>query len=520
MTNVLYDFFNLPSDKRDSLALITATEALTYNDMVTKIGQIQQWLCCQNLNPQDRVVLAIPPSVELYTLLLALIGLNIAAVFIDPGFTPRQMAHCIQSSGAKMVIGRRKAGLLKLRFPECRKRPFIGTDGHLWPLVKRWKLPAASQSPVAVPCLPDDHCMITFTTGTTGASKAADRTHGLLHRQLNAIAMRESDTPPAVWMSTFPVTALYCFSRGVTFCFPDITLRQQRKANPDTILAQLTQWNVDGITASPAFFHALASQDHRYPTVREVFVGGACVSRKLVTKLVKIFPNMDRLVIVYGSTEVEPVCLQNGLKLLDRQDRGANVGPVLPEIRTHLVDTDRLDADIDAGMSIDLETYTVLQGEIGELVLTAPHLMDRYLLEESEKSTKVTDLSGTRWHRMGDMGYFNSAQELVLVGRKKDRIQWAGTRVHPYPIEMELATRHGIHMAALVDAPSIGVVLVIQPEVGQPFDPAEVATTLGQFGLEGISVRSISEMPVDVRHNSRVDRSALIQAISATTSVY
>ena len=532
--NVLYTFFHLPQETHQKLALITAKESLTYGEIFMRMGQIQAWLQAQNLKAQDRVILAIPPSVELYVLLLALIGLNIAAVFIDPGFTPRQMAHCIQSSGGKMVIGRRKAGLLKMLFSECRGIRFIGTDGGIWPWVERLKVPPSYTSPILTPCLPDDHCIITFTSGTTGANKAADRTHGLVLRQLNAIMKRESKTPPSVWMSTFPVTALYCFSRGVTFCFPNVDLRKQRTADPHKIAAQLDTAGIDGITASPAFFHALATKPLQYPSVREVFVGGACVSQKLVTKIQGMFPNMARLVIVYGATEIEPVCLQNGLTLHNRNDQGANVGPILPEIQFYLVDTDRLDADIELGRPIELAAYSVPEGHPGELVLIAPHLMDRYLTT-SEQAAKVTDAVGTRWHRMGDMGYLNRHHELVLVGRKKDRIRIKGVLLHPYPIEMALANLEGIHMAAVVNTPELGVGVVIQPEVSRTYDPRALAKTLEKFGLHAcqndrdaathdrsmspIFVRMTPEMPVDVRHNSRVDRTQLIQYISKTKPV-
>ncbi len=98
-------------------------ERLTYSEFASRVGVVQSKFGQLGFKPKDRVVVMFAPSVELYVLLTALFASNIAAVFIDPGFSLRRIAHCIQEAHATAVIGVKKVGILRVLFSGLRRIP-------------------------------------------------------------------------------------------------------------------------------------------------------------------------------------------------------------------------------------------------------------------------------------------------------------------------------------------------------------------------------------------------------------
>ena len=429
--NFAYRMLTHDGETLSKPALVSAeTTPLSYQIFYQKVAQVQAYLELLGLKPGHRVVIMFPPCEGLYILLTALMALNITAVFIDPGFPLKAIAHCIQSSQAQAVIGLKKVGVLKLWVGNCGHIPFYGVDGGLWPFVKSWKIPNSPTAlPKVIPCLKEDHCLITFSSGTTGNHKASDRTHDLLIRQTAAI---DSVIPADLFssgMSTFPISAFLAFIRGNTYVIPDVELRKQGEADPKRIAAQIEANNIQGIAGSPAFYSAICSNDELISvskSIRYVMVGGATVSQKLSKRLCVVFKHAE-IVAIYGSTEVEPVCLKQITQdTLSKQEAGIHVGKPVASILLKIVDS---------------EFAEVQPGDVGEIIVSGTHVMDRYLDPQSDSSNKFLDDQGQRWHRMGDAGFLNPEGELVLVGRMQDKMQISGRLYYPFPIE-ELLNNH------------------------------------------------------------------------------
>ncbi len=334
---------------------------------------------------------------------------------------------------------------------------------------------------------PNTLALITYTTGSTGRPKAVARTHGLLDAQHRALQghmkLRASD----VDLATLPIFALNSLAAGATVAIADCDLRRPGAADPTRILDQIARHGVTTISGSPAFFarivEGLEARESVLPQIRAVWTGGARVSAALAQRLCAVFPEAT-VEIVYGSTEAEPIatidCRADSQALTDGEadGRGALVGLPVPEITVRVVRSGTLEEAED----------------IGEIIVTGAHVNPAYWEDpEADAANKIRD--GERvWHRTGDTGRRDSTGRIWLVGRTGDVVDG----LHPFPVEAAAERVQGIRRAALIDFG--GALLCVEGD--GDLDAVRIAAGVAR-------VRRVANIPVDRRHNAKVDRTAL-----------
>ena len=145
--------------------------------------------------------------------------------------------------------------------------------------------------------------------------------------------------------------------------------------------------------------------------------------------------------------------------------RIGSVGPVA-DCEVRLVD--------DAG-------HEVARGEIGEIEVRGPQVFDGYI--------DVVDQAGPifvgGWYRMGDLGRFDDAGELHVVGRVKDIINRGGEKLSPSAIDAAMRAVPGV-----VDAAAFGVP---HPRLGEELVAAVVRAPGSDVSEEaiGVAVRAL-----------------------------
>jgi acyl-CoA synthetase (AMP-forming)/AMP-acid ligase II len=104
------------------------------------------------------------------------------------------------------------------------------------------------------------------------------------------------------------------------------------------------------------------------------------------------------------------------------------------------------------GMSaraVDADGREVPRGEIGEMVVRGPGVMQGYW--NDPEATREISLDG--WIRTGDLGFVDDEGRIHLVDRTKDVIIRAGQNVYPSEIERALMTHPAVRDAAVVGMP-------------------------------------------------------------------
>jgi acyl-CoA synthetase (AMP-forming)/AMP-acid ligase II len=160
-------------------------------------------------------------------------------------------------------------------------------------------------------------------------------------------------------------------------------------------------------------------------------------------------------------------------------------------------------------------------GELGEIVVKGAVVTRSYLHRpEQTARAKIEDQDGV-WHRMGDLGYFDSRGRLWMCGRKSHRVETPDELLLPVPVEAIFNVHPDVARTALVGIGQLGQqqpVLVVELNSGQTPSGSEKdrlvkeLLALGQAYEHTRSIRDFlfhPSFPVDVRHNVKIQREKL-----------
>jgi olefin beta-lactone synthetase len=508
-------------------ALGMESGVISFGALWDRIGRAAAGLRRLGLGAGERAIVMIPMSIDLYVAMLALLEIGAVAVFVDPWIGRRQIAAFAAFAGPRAWIGVPRSHLLRLLDPRLRAIPIAITTGRrLGPLpapLSLAELEREAGDGSIRPVSPGDPALITFTTGSSGEPKGANRTHGFLLAQRAALAAEFPAREGDVEMTMFPVFALNNLAAGVPSIVPAMDFRRVDRVDAGRVLAQMRRHGVTTCTASPPFFDRLAAAletAKERPRLRRLLTGGAPVSDAQVRVWRRAFPETE-ILVAYGSTEAEPVAHLTAEERLAATNPGRPLAPgycagaPIGRLRARVV---RIHAGpIELGVD-GWAPWELAAGEIGELVVTGEHVCrDYYRNPGAVRETKIADPDGAVWHRMGDTGSFDALGRFWLAGRVHSTIRRGGALVHPQLVEQAaLGDDPRLRRAAAVGLPDaeLGerVVLAVETCTAKTAEgiAGEIAARVAAAGLplDGIALTG-EPLPVDPRHNSKIDYAKL-----------
>jgi acyl-CoA synthetase (AMP-forming)/AMP-acid ligase II len=155
-------------------------------------------------------------------------------------------------------------------------------------------------------------------------------------------------------------------------------------------------------------------------------------------------------------------------------------------------------------------------GFIGEIVVVGDHVLTGYLHGRGDAETKIR-CGGRVWHRTGDAGRLDADGNLWLQGRVSALIERGDHKLFPFGVECAASEQAGVFRSALVRHGG-HVVLVVQIEPGS--DREDIARQLhAQLGWARLDrILFVDVLPVDARHNAKVDYPALERLLARVDS--
>lgn len=498
-------------------------ESITYKDLVEKINAVSGGLKDIGISKGDRVIIFIPLSVELYVTMFAVQRLGAIAVFLDSWARKDHLGVCAKAVAPKVMISFEKAFELCSAVPELANiqiKIVVGPHqksyaGDLELLVKSPTFPEIEA------VQPNDTALITFTTGSSGVPKGADRTHRFLaaqHRALDKeIPYKEDDRDLLV----FPIFSLNNLAGGVTTVLPAIDLAAPSDKDAAMIINQFLSADITCCTVSPSIFINIAEYCRKnkitLSRLRRVVTGGAPVSKDNVRDFKAIAPAAEILVL-YGSTEVEPIAhIEADEMLRDHAKReGVNVGRISEDLEYKFIKIWRKNIELTAQ---GWQEWTVESGKAGELVVSGAHVCENYYNNlEAFKSTKIKEVNGKIWHRTGDVGVLDEQGRLWLVGRVHNTIMRANQYLFPVYAEILLKRLDFIRQAAFLGIEDIQLgekacaAFSLKDEF-KPEDMEEYTAVIKRLFDENKipldKIMMVKEIPMDPRHHSKVEYSKL-----------
>ncbi|NTV15461.1 MAG: AMP-binding protein [Desulfobulbaceae bacterium] len=499
-------------------------KGITFRELMQQVNACSRGLHQQGLRPGERAIVMIPMSIELYVVLLGIINLGAVAVFVDPWVSARQIAAFCAHAAPQAFIGIGKSHLLRLFRRELLVIPLTVTTGwNFGPFPARCRLEEILQTPTdGTPMearTSEDPALITFTSGSSGMPKGANRTHGFLAAQYQVLSEELPGRKSRIDMVMFPVFALKNLAAGITSVIPDMDFKKVAEAPAAVILAQMQKHQVTSCTASPPFFDRLAARLAKEsacsPGLKSIISGGAPVAEAQLRQWRRAFPD-TAITLVYGSTEAEPVArIDLEERLACGQENGYCTGRISPRIQAKVITITKEPVTL----RHDWAELELPPGEIGELVVTGAHVCKDYFNNPAAvRENKIRAPDGEVWHRMGDTGYLDAEGRFQLVGRVHSTIVRDRVNLHAQLLEQqaELLFPDAERIAAVgVADAKLGerLVLVVQiSRQGRP--PGDLA---GRFAGNGMTVDQVMvtthPLPLDPRHNSKIDYGALRRKI-------
>lgn len=493
------------------------TRQLTFADLDKRSAQVAGIFKKQGLVAGDTVLLFYPMSIELYITLVAIFRLGLIAMFLDPSAGKNHIERCCTLNPPKALIASPKAQLLRLLSPAIRKIPQKFVIGRRLPgAISLTSQTNATEYSQYHSCQHDTPALITFTSGSTGEPKATVRTHGFLIDQYEVLRRSLDMQAGAIDMTTLPIFALCNLGAGMRSIIPNGDLRRPGAIEPGPVIAQLQKQHAQRIVASPAFFEQLLGYCEKHDIVLTeltyIFSGGGPVFPRLMSRLQRIAPNA-RIMAVYGSTEAEPIAevdwndIHTNDLIAIKSGKGLLVGTPVPEIQVRIVHH-QWGKPIGSLSSTEFENICLTPEEAGEIVVTGPHVLSGYLHGRGDEETKFR-VDGTVWHRTGDAGYFDQSGRLWLLGRVAARIKDERGVLYPFAVESVLSFDESIGRTALTQYRGRRVLIVERNS--KSYMTAELAEMLEWANLDAIIY--MDQIPVDKRHNAKVDYSLLNKAL-------
>lgn len=501
--NIAQIFENAAQQWPERIAIIDKDDKeYTFSELQNMVLHQASVFSKKGITAGDRVMVFVPMSIELYVSVLALFYIGGVAVFLDEWVSKDRMELCCKLAKCEGFIASFKIRVLAVLSSELR-------------YIEHWfKLPdtAVAKPEIKVELYypqPEETALITFTTGSTGTPKAANRTHTFLKAQFDALApLTESmpNYPTGPDMPMLPIVLLLNLGRGVTSVIANFKATKPQKFKPIKVWQQIKKYEVVSITASPFYIEKLANSSPAVNTsLKKILVGGAAVFPNLIEKIHQKLSDIET-VVVYGSTEAEPISHVGGNELLEfhkiqSPEKGLFVGHPDKATEVTIIPIDYL-----PGQPFQPLKSPMLPGEI---CVSGPHVLQGYINNpEAEKQNKIW-VGKKCWHRTGDAGYINDKGGLFLLGRCKQVITFKDRTYYPFLVEYFMQNLSGVTCGTII-LKGNKLVAVVQPKTGTNLLETENKILLH---IPESIILFKNKIPMDPRHHSKIDYEKLEKTI-------
>lgn len=513
----------------------------TFEELDRDATALARGLIELGVTPGMRLVLLVKPGIEFVKLVFALLRSGATTILIDPGMGREHLVNCLASAEPQGFVAIPAAQVARLiyrrRFPQAKLNVTVGRR-WFWAgetfksVLKRGSSSNASLPPTRA----SDPAAIIFTSGSTGPPKGVLYTHEMFETQVAEIQREYDLQPGGADLACFALFGLFNSAMGITTVFPEMNFSRPASANPRKLLDAANDWQVTQAFASPAVWDKLSrycgEQGEQIPTLRKIFSCGAPVPASVLQRTLACVYAYAEMHTPYGATESLPIATIAASEVLgetaDKTARGAGVcvGRKFDSVDWKII---RI---TDEPIANDNETEELPQGEIGELIVRGPQVSSAYVTGDAKKHNGMAKIAdgNTVWHRMGDVGYFDDQQRFWYCGRKNHRIEGRDGRFFSVPCEEIFNTHPLVARTAVVSVHGFPCVIIEPSEQYQKDHGAKwkhpmypnFGEELEQLAQEHELTKSLIQimihpsLPVDVRHNSKINREQLSQWVLKT----
>ncbi|HJV82902.1 long-chain fatty acid--CoA ligase [Noviherbaspirillum sp.] len=429
-----------------------------FKDEAERIAGYLEQVC--KVKKGDRVLLYMQNSPQFVLAYYGILRANAVVVPVNPMNKTNELLHYVKDTGATAAIVaqdlfpqmapilehglenilvaaysdylKRPTGLKVPDFIAAAREPLAGKGVTLWNDMLERKL---RPGPLTVG--PDDLCVMPYTSGTTGHPKGCMHTHGNVMFSLVASMQWFNTNQDAVTLSVLPffhVTGMQGSMNGPLYYGSTIVIlpRWDREVAAECIqryriaTMQLISTMIVDLLANPRI------DEYDLSSLRGIRGGGAAMPEAVAQKL------KDLLGVAYveGYGMSETIAATH-INPPDRPKKQC-LGIPIYNVDARVVDTS--------------DFHELPPGEVGEIVVNAPHVMLGYWNHPEAAKDAFVQIDGKRFLRTGDLAMTDEDGYFFMMDRLKRMINASGFKVWPAEVETLLYQHPAILEACVIAA--------------------------------------------------------------------
>ncbi len=435
---------------------------LSYGEITAEVNSLAAALTDLGVKKGDRLAIHLPNSTQFPIAYFAALSIGAIVVPCNPLYVAREMEYQLKDSGAETIITLTRfynmikeiqpktnlkniivsnikdyfPGMLSFLYTIAKEKKegdrveLAGDDYSFTDLIKKY----AGKKPPVVEIKPEDRALFLYTGGTTGVSKGAVLQHRNLVANMYQVKAWCTDYEDGkeVILGVLPffhsyglttILNLGLLNGGKLVLLPRFVLEDALK----TIDKQKPTLFPGVPTIYVAINNAPNLEKYDIKSIRVCISGAAPLPVEVQQQFEK--NTGGKLVEGYGLSETSPVTHANPVY---GKRKPGSIGLPMPDTEYKIVDVETGENEMPLG-------------EIGEICLRGPQVMEGYLNMPDETANSIRN----GWFYTGDIAKADEEGYAYIVDRKKDMVIAGGFNIYPRDIEEVLYTHPKILEAAV-----------------------------------------------------------------------
>lgn len=274
--SIVDEFINICRQKGEKPAFICKKKQVTYIELLKDMYRTINLIKDSGLTPGDKALVFLPPSYELYLLLLSGLCYGVNLLVPDCYNKPQKVREILNRNQVNYVFCNNLTTLLK---------PLIGFDKKF---INVCRYTHYTDTPHTTRPDSDSIVLTTFTSGTTNEPKPIKRSLKDLSTQIEVVTNNIAVGSDDIAFSKLPIYTLFIIFKGLSCVIHKRLCKEElQKHKVTAILAPIAE--------------ILKIKDE-LPFISRVSVGGAIMYPREIEAFKNIFPKAE-IGYVYGSSE-------------------------------------------------------------------------------------------------------------------------------------------------------------------------------------------------------------------------
>ncbi len=433
---------------------------MTYGEFYQAANDMAHYLEQSGITKGQKVALILENGAQWVTSFFGIVLAGGVVVPLNPHFKPPEIAVLLEQAKVQVIVtdsqgaSKLPPGFFKKNADKDSRTGVEPTGPLVISVHEQYISKVIEKSDAQL----DDEALLLFTSGSTGLPKGVILTHGNLLAEAGFIQQGHQLSSDDIVLCILPffhinglvITLISTLFYGGKAVIP-------RKFSANKFWQWVNEYQVTWFSAVPTILSILLSSQHSAmdtPSLR--FARSA--SSSLPVAILKEFEERFHVPVIesYGLSETGSQVATNLLPPGRRKP-----GSVGLPIGNEICIVNEFDDCVPTGVT-------------GEVIIKGKNVTSGYL--NNAQANQESFKGG--WFYTGDMGYFDEAGYLFLVGRRKELINRAGEKISPREVDEVLYQLPEIEIAAAVGIPDplFGeeVVAFVQLRPGAELNEAQV----------------------------------------------